>query len=197
MDEDDFDLNTYEGRRGRMQAAITRAFERREGNTLDVLEYGRFMDYSRGSQFHEAQTEEDRNQRAYEEAVQQVGAYESDLNAAYAAGAMDSNQSAAARHLYEELFREMESAGYTYSGSVNFHEQRREAAIRSEQQRQASLQNQANRAASRGQGASVRDLLPDTGRSRRQGESSRRQDQTSRGTHRTSGHHHKGKGKGR
>ncbi|MFB8442094.1 hypothetical protein ACFC7A_23925 [Streptomyces niveus] len=192
MDEqEDFDLNTFEGRRGRMEAAIERALDRRDGNHMPALEHANVLDYSRDTELIEARAAEVEDQARYARRVAETDAFGSLVDQAYATGTMDADTTARSEQRYGTLFQRMEEAGYGYAGSINLHEQRREARIANEQLRQADL---ARNLASAGQRAGIpaRDLLPAQA-GRRQGESSR-EDQRSRGTHRNR-HHHGGSDK--
>lgn len=188
--DEDFDPNTYEGRRGRMEAAIDRALDRREGNALPALEYEHVLDYSRNTQLAEARASEVEDLAQYQRRVEQTDTFGNDLNLAYETGTMDPNDSAYSEGRYARHFERMEEAGYAYAGSVNLHEQRREGLIRNEQLRQADLQNQLQRQQSLGErsGHTARDLLPDVGQRRG---TSHRENQQSRGTHRNKHHHGK------
>lgn len=169
-----------------MEAAIDRALDRRAGNQLPALEHGNVLDYSRDTELIEANATEVEDRTEYERRVAETDTFGNDLDLAYETGAMDPNDSAPSEQRYGTLFERMEEAGYAYAGSINLHEQRREARITNEQLRQADL---ARNLASPGQraGIPVRDLLPAQA-GRRQGESSR-ENQRSRGTHRNRHHH--------
>ncbi|MEV8425724.1 hypothetical protein [Streptomyces niveus] len=187
MDEQgDFDLNTFEGRRGRMEAAIDRALERRAGNHMPALEHANVLDYSRDTELIEASAAEVEDQAQYTRRVAETDTFGSVLNQAYATGAMDANTAARSEQRYGTLFERMEEAGYGYAGSINLHEQRREARITNEQLRQADL---ARNLASPGQraGMSVRDLLPAQTDHRRNDPS--RENQRTRGANRNRHHH--------
>ncbi|MFD4701215.1 hypothetical protein [Streptomyces niveus] len=187
MDEQgDFDLNTIPGRRGIMEAAIERALDRRAGNQLPALEHAHVLDYSRDTELMEASATEVEDRARYERRVAETDTFGNDLEHAYETGAMDPNDSAPSEQRYERLFNRMEDAGYTYAGSINLHEQRREARITNEQLRQADLERNLASPSHRA-GMSVRDLLPAQTDHRRNDPS--RDNQRTRGANRNRHHH--------
>lgn len=192
MDEqEDFDLNTFEGRRGRMEAAIDRALERRAGNHVPALEHANVLDYSRDTELIEARAAEVEDRAQYARHVAETDRFGSVLDQAYATRAMDATTADQSEQHYGALFNAMEEAGYGYAGSINLHEQRREARITNEQLRQADLERNLLSGGQRA-GIPVRDLLPAQAGHRRNDPS--RENQRSRGTHRNR-HHHGGSDK--
>ncbi|MEV8346334.1 hypothetical protein [Streptomyces niveus] len=184
--QEDFDPNTFEGRRGRMEAAIDRALERRDGNHMPALEHANVLDYSRDTELIEARAAEVEDHALYTRRVAETDTFGSVLDQAYATGTMDATTAARSEQHYGTLFDRMEEAGYGYAGSINLHEQRREARITNEQLRQADLERNLTSPSHRA-GMSVRDLLPAQTDRRRNDPS--RENQRSRGTHRNRHHH--------
>ncbi|MET9557597.1 hypothetical protein [Streptomyces sp. NPDC006645] len=187
MDEE-FDLNTYAGRRGHMEAAIERALERRRDNIPSAAQYEHVLDYSRNRQLAEARDSEAADLARYGRRVAQTDAFGADLELEYENGTMDRNNSAYSEGRYATHFQRMEEAGYAYAGSINLHEQRIEGLVTNERLRQENLRAQLQRPPSLGErsGQTARDLLPTV--SQRRG-ASYQEDQRSRGTkHRR--HHH-------
>ncbi|MFF4748787.1 hypothetical protein ACWD5R_05830 [Streptomyces sp. NPDC002514] len=130
MDEDEFSLNTATGRFNRMEAAIGRAFERRQGNAQDAWQFASALDYVRDSELRGASAAENAAANDYTNQRREYGAGRLDIDT-------------------------MEDAGYTYIAAVNFHEQVREQRIGSERARQESIRRDAARAAETGQRAAV------------------------------------------
>ncbi|MFB7494298.1 hypothetical protein ACFC09_06245 [Streptomyces sp. NPDC056161] len=143
MDEDPYSLNTENGRFNRMEAAIDRAFTRRQENALAAWEFEHVLDYRGDSQLRQVFREETQAERDY-----------TSQKAEYTAGRID--------------IETMEEAGYTYSGAVNLHEQVKEQRIQSEQARQEAVERRARHEAAAGDRArAIRDTLPPSGSSRR------------------------------